>query len=283
MGLIWRTSTACEKSPNHDVSQDSICVKWDNKKPQLVCLALSDGAGSASKSEYGSKALVEGIANAVWHEFYSYVNLIQEQGKDVFISKVIDVANKILENVSIQEGCKMKDLSSTLMFVASDGKTALWFHVGDGVIIQRSSGSFFVLSHPFNGEYANETIFVNSLNAKNVARADIFKLSEVNYSFFLMSDGPETVFYSKTNRDINSRELLSFIDEKNRSIEDENYRNELLKYILHERCRPYSPDDLSIVVAELIRTLQEKKNRRNRKRKYKVRCRHYYKKNRKRR
>lgn len=283
MKVKWRTSAACERSPRHDVSQDSTCIKGNSNKPELVCLALSDGAGSALKSEYGSKALVEEISNTVWLKFDELFALIQKQGEDIFISNIIDEANKILERVSIQEGCKLKDLSSTLMFVAADGKKALWFHVGDGVIIQKASGSFSVLSLPFNGEYANETIFVNSLTAKNAAHAGIIDLSE-DHSFFLMSDGPETVFYSKTKKDINSKELLSFIDEKNKTIEDDNYRNELLRYILHERCRPYSSDDLSIIAAGLIKTLQEKRKKRRirRRRKCKGRC-HHYNRNRKKR
>lgn len=240
--------------------QDSVYIRqYSNRGKQYIVAALSDGAGSAAKSEYGSKALVEGITEYVISFFDSLVALVSKD-KLAFKTEIIEEANDILEKTSKDKSCAVRDLASTLMFVATDQKNIIYFHVGDGVIIMRKRDMFSVISKPYNGEYANETVFVNSHDAADVAHAGIFELSGSVDSLFLMSDGPEPVFYSKRDGKPWSLKLLSFIDNKCRTMhEDENLRNLFLKYVLEERCRPYSPDDLSLIILDCFNMLTKEK------------------------
>ena len=249
--------------------QDSVCVRqYSSRGKQYVVAALSDGAGSAAKSEYGSKALVEGITEHIISFFDSLVALVSKDNLS-FRTEIIEAANSILEKTSEDQNCTIKDLASTLMFVAADQKNVIYFHVGDGVIIMRKGDAFSVISKPYNGEYANETVFVSSHGAADDAHAGIFELSGNIDSFFLMSDGPEPVFYSKRDEKPWSLQLLSFVDNKCIMIpDDENRRNLFVKYVLEERCRPYSPDDLSLIILSRVKTLtkEERIQRRHQKR-----------------
>ncbi len=176
-----------------------------------------------------------------------------------FKKNIVDKALEILEETAEKQMCTTKDLASTLMFVASDGEKAILFHVGDGVIILRCDNNYAVVSKPYNGEYANETVFINSCNAVETAQADTIDLSQ-SFSFFLMSDGPEPVFYSKKTEGVFSLNLLAYVDDKLNKIKNKETRDNLLKYVLTERCRPYSADDLSLVVIS-CRKLQTKSKR----------------------
>lgn len=260
MKYLWNCSDSCVGSPRHEVCQDSVFIRPNNpKESHLVVAALSDGAGSAYKSEFGSKALVEGITEYVISSFDILLKKIEKDALE-FKRKVVEEALKLLNETAENQLCTVKDLSSTLMFIASDGKKAIFFHVGDGVIILRRGMEYSVVSKPYNGEYANETVFINSRDAVETARAGIIEFSE-DYSFFLMSDGPEPVFYSKKTEGVFSLKLLEFVDDSLKKMRNEEVRNNFLEYVLNERCRPYSADDLSIVVVSCRRNTSKPKRR----------------------
>lgn len=255
-------SSSCIKGTRHDVCQDAVYVK---RKDNIWVAALSDGAGSAAKSEYGSKALVQNIADYVILSFDKLLNKLHKNAHD-FKKTIVDKALEILETTAKNQSCTEKELSSTLLFVASNGRKAFFFHVGDGVIILRKGSKYSIVSKPYNGEYANETVFINSHDAIETSRAGIINLSR-NFSFFLMSDGPEPVFYSKKTEDVFSQNLISYVDDKLIEIEVEKTRNSFLEYVLNERCRPYSADDLSIVVVNYRKQSTRTKHKRKREKK----------------
>ncbi len=243
---------AVDGSQRHEVCQDSIHVS--STVNNLVCSALSDGAGSATKSEFGSKALVEKVSDYVVSFFDSLYKLASSD-VHAYILRIVEWANEVLERTAIEQFCSVKNLASTLLFVASNGEKVLWFHVGDGVIIQKLDREFSVLSKPFNGEYANETVFVCSSGAVSNAHGGAFVLPKnIPVSYYLMSDGPETVFYSKRTQSVYSKALITFLDNFVSNNPDASQRNLLLNLILKERCRLYSGDDLSMIVMNRICT-----------------------------
>lgn len=251
MKYNWRTTAAVDGSSRHEVCQDSVHIS--STVNNLVCSALSDGAGSAAKSEFGSKALVEKVADYVVSFFDSLYKLASSD-THTYIIRIVEWAKEVLERTAIEQFCSVKDLASTLLFVASDGEKVLWFHVGDGVIIQKLDKEFSVLSKPFNGEYANETVFVCSSGAVANAHGGAFILPKnIPVSYYLMSDGPEIVFYSRRTQSVISKGLVTFLDNFTSNNPDASQRNLLLNLILKERCRPHSGDDLSMIVMNRIR------------------------------
>lgn len=256
MTYKWTVAKGIECSPRHPNCQDNISIK---KLGPILCSCVSDGAGSALLSEFGSEALTENICDYVCNSFYELMNTA-ELDISLFKARVLDKSNDVLKTVQESKQCSLQDLSATLLFFASDGKRALWFHVGDGVIIAKRNTEFYVISAPFNGEYSNETVFVTSSHALELADAGILHLEpHGQYSFLLMTDGPEIVFYSRKKNSVISEQIIIYLESFISNKQNKGQGDRLLQYLLHERCRKYSADDLSI--AFLLRKEFKQKRR----------------------
>ncbi len=94
--------------------------------------------------------------------------------------------------------CDLHDLASTLLVVAIKGDAFLLLHLGDGICGMLKDRTLVVASHPDNGEFGNETTFTTSKDAPLSARVFKGKLSDKNFTgFVLMSDGAGESFLSQ--------------------------------------------------------------------------------------
>lgn len=158
---------------------------------QVLC--LSDGAGSASHSEYGAQALVEFGSRHLADTFH---DLIGAQDGATAKVELIDELRMALATVAERRGCSMADLAATFLAVAIADDRFLVVHVGDGVIGFQESGALKVASAPQNDEHANETTFVTSPRAAASMRLLRGSAREIS-GFVLMSDGSEASLYSR--------------------------------------------------------------------------------------
>lgn len=124
--------------------------------------------------------------------------------KNLQLNLSIDIESK-LDSMSKEiknSTCEIKDLASTLLFVAIKGECCLIGHLGDGTIGALYTKELKVLSSGDNGEYANVTFFVTSQDAAK--RLQIIKgnVKEKNINaFVLMSDGSsEGLLIKKDNK-----------------------------------------------------------------------------------
>ena len=126
----------------------------------------------------------------------------------------------------------MTAYASTLLAVAVKKNRYIALHLGDGVIGCRyeqeqgdSEIGVRVLSVPENGEHANETVFFTSLGAQEHLRMYAGQLkgtNEVIDGFILMSDGPESALYRKTDSSLApvcGKLLLSLRDMEKRKMQ----------------------------------------------------------------
>lgn len=169
----------------------------------IKVLSLCDGAGSAKFSHFGAENISKNIANVLTKNFDKYFNAI-----DVKEVKS-DILNTIISNLkelSKKHNCELKDLASTLLFVAIKDDKFILFHLGDGVIGYLKNDTLKVATSPNNGEFANETCFVTSKNA--IFNIKLFKgnLSEIS-AFLMMSDGGADGLYHKMSNSL-SKSLI---------------------------------------------------------------------------
>lgn len=155
------------------------------------CIALADGAGSASLSHFGAQAAVEAITELLSERFAEFYN--SPAAEDVKSSIVLAIY-AALEATRETCGCQMSDLASTLLFVAVKDNAYIIGQIGDGVIVFCRDGSLKVASKPENGEFANLTWFTTSPNPENHLRLFKGNLSGIT-GFILMSDGAAESLY----------------------------------------------------------------------------------------
>ena len=170
--------------------QDKTFFKAENG---IFAASLADGAGSCRLSHLGAELATRAICDALCSDFEKLFS--NDDGLTVKSELTDRILDKLSEAAEEQD-CDIKDLSSTLLFIAVHENRFMLGHIGDGVIGYLKNNEVKVASAPDNGEFANTTVFTTSKSA-----ADSIKLIKGNLGsisgFVLMSDGPEAVFYDK--------------------------------------------------------------------------------------
>lgn len=198
MKLKIKFAGAALQGRSHDAKkiycQDAVFFQRFRGKRSAI-IALADGAGSCSHADIGARLVVSKIGGIIKAEFSTYYNKPANAAGEI-IEKLRYELNKMLP----EHMCTLQSFASTLLFVyVRKMKRSLRFiagHLGDGIIAFKNSEGLSVLSHPDNGEFANETVFVTSANAAARLRIYTGVLSD-DAGFLLFSDGTAACLYSK--------------------------------------------------------------------------------------
>ena len=172
--------------------QDRVAIRENGL---IKSIALADGAGSRKKSQIGAEYITNSIcdiSSVKFNTFYSYSKKrIARRYKNIILNSLKD-ASKI-------HSLKIDELSSTLLFVVTDGIKYIAGHIGDGIIATIEKGKIVMLSEPENQEFANVTYFTTSPNIEKHLRIYRGYLKSKT-GFILMSDGAaDGLFLKATN------------------------------------------------------------------------------------
>lgn len=162
----------------------------------IQVIALADGAGSARLSHYGAATVTKFICSELTEKFDAYFS---NNDGATLKQHLIERLLKNLNETAIQLDCEVKELASTLLFVAVKNEQFIIAHIGDGVIGYLKNDEMKIASHPENGEFVNTTVFTTSKDAIMTIKLIKGSLGEIQ-GFVLMSDGTETSLYSKKER-----------------------------------------------------------------------------------
>ncbi|WP_104628572.1 protein phosphatase 2C domain-containing protein [Helicobacter bizzozeronii] len=163
-----------------------------------------------------------------------------------------------LQQVIQNKACDLHDLASTLLVVAIKDDAFLLLHLGDGICGVLKDRTLAVASHPDNGEFGNETTFTTSKDAPLSARVFKGKLSDKNFTgFVLMSDGAGESFYKNKERT-----LVTMLQDYMNVARAPGMRDQVqdsLKTLLKTRVKEKTTDDCSVImlVKESVEPLSE--------------------------
>jgi len=194
---IWNTLQSRVQGRSHIANgtpcQDATHIIADG---DFCALALSDGAGSAKLSHFGSRAISAKICEILRENFDDYFACDDAlKVKQDILVKCLATLN----DLAASHACEIKELACTLLAVAAKGGNFIIAHIGDGVIGYLKDGELKVASDPENGEFANTTIFVTSKNALPTMKLIKGALGDIR-AFFAMSDGTAAGLYAKRER-----------------------------------------------------------------------------------
>lgn len=159
-------------------------------------IALADGAGSANFSHFGAERITRFICDDFSENFDSY--FAAEDGASVkkeLVSKIVIE----LDDLSKELNCGLKELASTLLFVAVKENQFILSHIGDGVIGYLKDDDLKIASQPENGEFTNTTIFTTSKDVLETMKLIKGNSGDIQ-GFVLMSDGTEVSLYNKREK-----------------------------------------------------------------------------------
>ena len=194
---MWNVIQCAAQGRSHIKSdipcQDKTYSAFDN---DTQVIALADGAGSAKLSHYGAETVTKFICSELTEKFDTYFS--DNDGASVK-QQLIEGMLKSLSKTANQLECEIKELASTLLFVAIKNNQFIIAHIGDGVVGYLKNDEMKIASQPENGEFVNTTVFTTSKDAIVTMKLIKGSLGEIQ-GFVLMSDGTETSLYSKKER-----------------------------------------------------------------------------------
>lgn len=219
---------------------------------EVLLAAVSDGAGSASKSDLGSKIATE-------HFLSEFSHIIQEHGLEkVDHSFVLEWLKKVqikIKERALQEGAKVREFSCTLLGAIVGADQAIFFQIGDGAIVisEPNSEEYSPVFWPQHGEFANQTNFVTQENASSFLEYTCIKQQFNQVALF--TDGMERLILNFTSKTVHTPALSPIFDWLRKTKPDPEKASEALaSYLNSEMINARTNDDKSLIMA--IRTLQ---------------------------
>ncbi len=195
----WIVSSAVIRGVSH-IDTDIPCQDSVNFKVigSWFVGVVSDGAGSALNSHFGSKLAVQVIVEVLEKE-------VAKRNSDNDMALMPDVISDAIAEArarlgdNLQKDETLEDYHCTVVGIVANEQGSVFFHVGDGLGIastadidkKQQTVDYWrktQLSLPENGEYANETFFITQENWREHLRCIV--ISNPIDVIVLASDGP---------------------------------------------------------------------------------------------
>lgn len=173
----WRIYAASATGTSHldkgIACQDAFAFHADG---ELLVAAVCDGAGSAARSDEGSRLLADSVVAALSERLREQPALLGGD-RDEFAAiaaDAVEAARERLIDTAARAQARLSSYAATLVGFAGDAQRGWFFHIGDGIGVAEAEHAEHaehaeqaeqadrarVVSAPENGEYANETYFV---------------------------------------------------------------------------------------------------------------------------
>jgi hypothetical protein len=215
---------------------------WSLLGGNTIIAAVADGAGSAERSQEGSKAAVEAAVHFFSNRMEgitsgdaaSYQALIQEGLKN---------SRRALEALAITD---LDQVATTLLLAILSPNWLAIGQVGDGGIVAEFGGDDLrVLTVPAGGEYLNETSFITSSDFLTRAHYDVFPSARLS-ALALFTDGIQ--FLALRHADNTAHKpffdpLFNFVASQNSGA------SELEAFLMSEKVCEQTDDDKTLIVA----------------------------------
>ncbi|MFM7447012.1 MAG: PP2C family serine/threonine-protein phosphatase [Leptolyngbyaceae cyanobacterium] len=189
---LWRYVQACSRGTSHFISnlpcQDRALSKViiDSDGQEIFLGAVSDGAGSACRSEYGAEIATRLILKKL-EDFFKEGGSLTDQSKSVIEQWINQISDQIGE-LANDEGVSRREYACTLLAVAVKPMGGVFFQIGDGAIVVGEGGEYYPVFWPMTGEYANSTYFITDVSAVKQMKFEIIN-DRLMEDIALMSDG----------------------------------------------------------------------------------------------
>ena len=241
--MKWNFGLAKAVGQSHLTSdtpcQDSVEARVLSEDAYVI--ALSDGAGSAVKSHFGSQALVESICSLVGDDL-ERATAFTAEAIDQSVKNAILAARNKLRPLGIPE-----DFHATAVIAVGNNDFARIYHIGDGsaTIAELSKNGDLLIhrSNPENGEFSNETFFYTQDSWEQHLR-----IKEIKNPLFIIlaSDGVDPFIWD--NKGIRMGFVKPLISKLQSFEEMEIMSKELNDIINDPRTNHVTNDDKSIIV-----------------------------------
>jgi len=244
----WRVVGAVATGTSHErlgmPCQDALAYQAGE---QGLLVALSDGAGTAERSQYGAQTAVQAALEALAAALDEGLPAEQAGWQDILCA-AFAAARSALESLAEIEEQPLRAYAATLSLVVASADRLAVAQLGDGAVVAgESPDKLFLVNRAQRGEYANETYFLTQEDALELVQVSVDE--KVVNLLAVMSDGltrlaiklpadePHLPFF---------RPLFAFVAHAD---EEEQASRHLVDFLISERVCARTDDDKSLVLA----------------------------------
>jgi len=251
----WRVVGAAAAGTSHErldlPCQDALAYQAGEHS---LLVALSDGAGTAERSQYGAQTAVRAALDSLTAALDASLPAEQAGWQDTLCA-AFTAARSALESLAEIEEQPLRAYAATLILAVATADRLAVAQLGDGAVVAgESPDKLFLVNRAQRGEYANETYFLTQEDALEQVQVSVYEKS-VNL-LAVMSDGltrlamqlpaqePYLPFFQP---------LLAFAAHAD---EEEQAAGHLVEFLTSERVCDRTDDDKSLVLAVRLPDLE---------------------------
>jgi hypothetical protein len=215
----------------------------------IIAIAVSDGAGSATRGEDGATITCASLIEQT--ELFLARNRSVASMTEQDAHEWLDAVRKAIADRASDAENEVRDYACTMLFALVGAETAVFFHIGDGVIVvndQEAPWSW--VFWPERGEFANTTFFVT-----DAAAAEHLRFEQRHGSIdeiALLSDGIEPLVLHYASRTVHAPFFDRMFEPVRRSKvvgEDLALSEDLEGYLSSPAILERTDDDKTLVLA----------------------------------
>lgn len=257
----WQVMGASVTGTSH-LRQQRTCEDahaYEQKKDNFLCLAVADGAGTASYAAQGAQEAIQATLSTARAKFYEQEEFEQEEQVRQTLSEMTVTIRQMVEaRIATTQtvtttylpsdalSLSLREYATTLLCVVVTTQWLATLQIGDGaIVIQHSNGKLESLSSPSTSEYINETHFLTDddflshVAYKVLPRKDIHRIA-------LLTDGLQML---AMNFPANSPFPSFFLPLFN-MIDQSNFTEHTLQtFLASERVNIRTDDDKTLILA----------------------------------
>jgi hypothetical protein len=250
----WRTAYASvvgtshikTGSPCQDTGGCAVVAAPDDS--EILVAAVSDGAGTACRSEAGS-ALAVGRFLTEFAEAAGADPQLSSIDRGFVDKWLVSFRDQIAE-MAETEGQHIRDYACTLLGAVIGPHRSAYLQIGDGAIVVagEEAGEYNWIFWPQHGEYANSTYF---LTQDDAAEALLFETGPPVHEIALFSDGIERLVLDLSTKIVHSPAFSPIFQWLASTNPDESASPSpaLATYLASDHVNSRTDDDKTLVMA----------------------------------
>ncbi len=248
----WNLAAAQQRGTSHEmtgkVCQDVYGLAM--LSPEILIMAIADGAGSAKYAEVGAGVAVSKGIEELCARLDDAGDAVDETALKDILYAALSAAKTAVEAEAGAQQVSAQDLAATLILVIVRPDLVAAAQVGDGAtVIADESGKIIGLTLPPLEEYINETTFITSAEALRTAQMLVWRGRAARLA--ALSDGLQLLCLKWPERlphEAFFAPLFHFIGNPADEIQADHV---LANFLSSEKIKELTDDDLTLVLASL--------------------------------
>jgi hypothetical protein len=248
VGSTWHVIGASVKGTSHE-KRDQPCQDahaYRVTPDGCILVAVGDGAGSAERSDEGSRLAVDTAVAVLEMALDDGTPEDDGEWTAVMVAAFEEARQAVIE-LSKLEQKPPRIFASTLTCAAILDECLVVGQIGDGVAVARGeNGHLFAATEPQHGEYANETYFLTMAEAMDKIEVCVYAQNVSDVA--LMTDGLIRLAMKVAENQPHSpffEPLFAFAAQAEDKVEAQN---ELVALLASERVCERTDDDKTLVL-----------------------------------